>query len=334
MAIKPFDLNDLRKQLATSSELITALNDNSWVQHLSLYELQRVIQRADSDLLCQIACCHQTPLSIFEQLASRVECRNHVAENPVTPAAILGRLSNAEHTYIRGMVAGHKNTSPDDLSKLARDADCGVRRNVAGNPNTPHDILDRLARDAQAWVRAGVAGNPNTPHDILQGLSGDTDEQIRVAVAGNKSTQPETLERLSKDSEAVMKKVSKNPQTPNHVLDFYLTDPDTALRSEVISNVKKNLSNRSGVSTVPPTKSGCFIATAATGSFAHPMVVDLRDFRDRVLATSSLGRMFIEWYYRNSPPIAKRIAKNGLLRTIVKWSFVAPLAWFVRALIK
>ncbi|MCX5808731.1 MAG: metallophosphoesterase, partial [Proteobacteria bacterium] len=50
--------------------------------------------------------------------------------------------------------------------------------------------------------------------------------------------------------------------------------------------------------------SGCFIATAAYGSYLHPYVQILREFRDAFLAVNSMGRSFVEWYYRVSPSIA------------------------------
>lgn len=48
----------------------------------------------------------------------------------------------------------------------------------------------------------------------------------------------------------------------------------------------------------------CFIATAAYGSYAHPYVQVLREFRDVFLNVNSVGKAFVEWYYRVSPGIA------------------------------
>jgi hypothetical protein len=64
--------------------------------------------------------------------------------------------------------------------------------------------------------------------------------------------------------------------------------------------------------------SGCFIATAAYGSYLHPFVRLLRTFRDDVLLPSSAGRSFVKWYYRVSPPIAQLIARNGVLAAGVR----------------
>ncbi|MGY8813725.1 MAG: peptidylprolyl isomerase [Gammaproteobacteria bacterium] len=63
---------------------------------------------------------------------------------------------------------------------------------------------------------------------------------------------------------------------------------------------------------------GCFIATAAYGSYMHPQVYKLREFRDNVLMKTSYGRDFISLYYKYSPPIATVIAENQFLRIVTR----------------
>ena len=73
---------------------------------------------------------------------------------------------------------------------------------------------------------------------------------------------------------------------------------------------------------------GCFIATAAFGSYLHPQVQILRDFRDHTLLTNAYGRAFVTLYYRISPPLADFIAHHELLRGMTRVA-LAPVIFAV-----
>ena len=67
---------------------------------------------------------------------------------------------------------------------------------------------------------------------------------------------------------------------------------------------------------------GCFIATAAFGTPMEKHVSILREFRDRVLLTTSAGKAFVKFYYEVSPPIAGRIAQSEGLRFVTRCSLL------------
>jgi hypothetical protein len=78
-------------------------------------------------------------------------------------------------------------------------------------------------------------------------------------------------------------------------------------------------------------KHGCFIATAAYGTPTAEQIDVLREFRDSVLLKSTAGSQFVALYCQLSPPVADFIARNDLLRTLVRKLVVDPIVWVVKA---
>jgi len=77
------------------------------------------------------------------------------------------------------------------------------------------------------------------------------------------------------------------------------------------------------------TGSGCFIATAAYGSYLDPHVVVLRELRDKHLLKNRIGAEFVKLYYRYSPSVAVVIEKDGTLRAIARW-ILTPLVYVIK----
>ncbi|OGU15274.1 MAG: hypothetical protein A2076_16230 [Geobacteraceae bacterium GWC2_53_11] len=78
--------------------------------------------------------------------------------------------------------------------------------------------------------------------------------------------------------------------------------------------------------------SGCFIATAAYGSYLHPHVQGLRHFRDRYLLTNAAGRSFVALYYHCSPPMADFIARHPFLRGMTRMALIPLVAAVIHPL--
>jgi hypothetical protein len=79
-------------------------------------------------------------------------------------------------------------------------------------------------------------------------------------------------------------------------------------------------------------KGGCFIATAALGNYDHPVVVELRFFRDNWLLKRKWGLIFTNWYYANGPKAAVIIEKSIILRKLTFILVVKPLQLFSKIL--
>jgi len=114
--------------------------------------------------------------------------------------------------------------------------------------------------------------------------------------------------------------------TKSAILYIVSDDPDTRQVSIVL--------NGSDAIYVPPSDSGgggCFIATAAYGSYMAPDVMVLRKFRDEFLMAGRAGNQIVSFYYRNSPPLAQFIGEHGVLAAITR-SALAPMVYGLKYL--
>lgn len=62
----------------------------------------------------------------------------------------------------------------------------------------------------------------------------------------------------------------------------------------------------------------CYIATATFGTELEGKTDILRSFRDEYLLNNTVGKAFVEAYYKYSPPIAHYIAQREWLKTVVR----------------
>lgn len=62
----------------------------------------------------------------------------------------------------------------------------------------------------------------------------------------------------------------------------------------------------------------CFVATAAYGTYGHPVVRVLRGFRDTVLNSTPLGRTLVWGYYHAAPPLAAALGDRPTFLTVAR----------------
>lgn len=76
--------------------------------------------------------------------------------------------------------------------------------------------------------------------------------------------------------------------------------------------------------------SGCFIATSVYGDYDHPIVLELRQFRDNWLDKRENGKKFIRWYYQKGPILASWIDKTKTRKLFALSLIVKPLHLLVK----
>ena len=81
-------------------------------------------------------------------------------------------------------------------------------------------------------------------------------------------------------------------------------------------------------------KGGCFIATATMGDYDHPVVKELREFRDQYLLERDWGKKFTKYYYKFGPYPAKVISKSNLLKKVSYVFIVKPLSFVARKIME
>lgn len=177
-----------KNENATPEILSLLSEDDSWEERESSHKKAMEKARRDSDRRLEEATEGCTPWFADEILYTEFEM-------PPTVKIPYNDFN------VRRLVAGHKNTLVETLTKLAKDEDEEVRWQVAKNSKTAPNVLEELSRDSMRTVRRAVAQNDNTSLTILERLASDGSSDVRCAVAQNSNTPLTILERLATDED-------------------------------------------------------------------------------------------------------------------------------------
>jgi ankyrin repeat protein len=244
-----------------------------------------------------------------------VNVRDNVRDNtPLSDAAFSGNLTVVEFLVSKGANVNTKND--EGCTPLIRTlwsenltvAEFLVSKgaNVDAKDNKGWTLL-HIAADNHSWLL-----NKSSLKFVEFAVSKGADVNAR----NNKGSTP--LHRAAAiDNPAIAKfLVSKGADVNAKNNEGY-----TPLNyTKSMSKTEDYLKSVGGVETEvnKPTGGGCYIATAVYNSYDAPEVLCLRRFRDEVLTTSILGRLFITLYYRFSPPVAERLKRTRHINLVVR----------------
>ena len=187
-----------------------------------------------------------------------------------------------------------------------------------GNCNTTTDCVRTIGLDNGAVKIAKGTGASLADGDILI----NNVSSFNLTYYGNKTDTPASTWPAGND---------KNLSAVQVEMTIARAD-GRALQPLIALVHPRNNGNLGG--TPPPTTTSssiavstgwnCFVATAAYGNAAHPMVQVLRDFRDAYLVNWPGGRWFIKEYYEHGPALANIIRNQPLAMWAVR-CLLAPV---------
>jgi hypothetical protein len=202
-----------------------------------------------------------------------------------------------------------------------------------------HDNTDGTITDTKTelvWLRDGAAGGTKTWHQardwcisLANGKAGLTDgslvddwrmpttSELMGLINGWSGDRPSSwLDAQGFTNTGKEYWVDDNNFSPfaKSMVNFYYGSPSTLLYAALVSS----RAVRAGAPLCT--------ATMVLGP-GNPLLENLRAFRNRTLAQSTMGRKFIEIYYHNAAGINAALGRNPALRAFTKRAleFIAPL---------
>lgn len=165
----------------------------------------------------------------------------------------------------------------------------------------------------------------HAPHDVATSITwGSATDVVSIVdgdgslVRGESGNADYSVTRISDDDDE-----DTNTATLTIFHDPYLED---IFEDSGTTSVNLTIKYDVGDDRTFVVTTGCFIATAAYGTPMAEQIQILREFRDGYLVTNSLGQVFVDFYYRTSPPIAAFINEHPTLKPIVRVGLLPAVA--------
>ena len=247
-----------------------------------------------------------------ETLAINSLTRERIADNKKTLGEIADRARNREINeaimVLKGVKEALKKTEKDiekELERIYGFEDYGLGR-ISRVPIEVEIQISSIAKKQINWDKVvEVVKKVITPEAINK-------------IKTNKDSSK--IEEYKKLVEFVLENLTVLQKTKIGYICYWKLDLINGLSSVMNKNINQVSNSNS--------KGGCYIATMAYGSYEHPQVLELRKFRDEVLASSLLGRLFIKIYYFISPKLVHLLKEKQGINRFIRYA----LDNFVKAL--
>ncbi len=149
---------------------------------------------------------------------------------------------------------------------------------------------------------------------LIQSRFNNLSEEAKNALA--ESAARKRLDLEEKRAEGFIKDESAQRNIDEHIRVRQKMQIDSY--SKGADSVTSNIETASGHMTIESRSGKCYVATATYQDSLHPNVILLRDFRDRFLRKSILGRLFISFYYALGPYFAYLPEHSLIIRRLSK----------------
>ncbi|WP_236025878.1 MXAN_6640 family putative metalloprotease [Geomonas azotofigens] len=233
--------------------------------------------------------------------------------------------------FAKKVYAGNWSSHVADLNRIppasiaASYSSYPVTSHVVTMPHYTFAFYRFIPSAGVANLTVSVAKTTGVQVSVLK-KSGGVVSEIAADVGGASYTVA-GFGSLNPAADEVVLAVANTTDVDGHQVSFS-TDGSTSTTAEPGGNSGGSTGGTTGGSSTGGGGGGCFIATAAYGSYLHPKVAELRAFRDHYLMTNAPGRLFVAAYYRLSPPIADVIARHEWMKSGVR-GLLLPLIFAV-----
>ncbi len=160
--------------------------------------------------------------------------------------------------------------------------------------------VEEMKRNCLAWDKVTEVIHEAIPQQNI--------EKIKRASNTTKVSEYKTLVNF------IMSKISYSYKSRIAYINYWETPKTTSSSSTSTSTSRPTSSSSSSGG------SGCYIATMAYGSYEHPQVLELRKFRDEILAQNLAGRIFIKIYYFISPNLVMLLKNRRSINALIRKS--------------